>query len=440
MVVSLLLGSHAQGMEVTVTQEESPVTSATLSRWDSSKTHNILTFLNGLPQELKWYILSLFLEMELGCNFEYSKKISLENWPNQGFSSDETNGIIYCKNRVFSLDLTSVRASLYSYIARLQDATRGQQLLILNHLDKVSSVAFSPEGATVLTASYGKTADNTACLWDVATGQQLHKLKGHKSTIYSVAYSPDGTTVLTGSWDGTARLWDVKRGQQLHILQGHTGFVYSVAFSPNGSIVITGSLDRTACLWDVKTGQLLEILKGPEGIYSVAFSSDGTTVLTGSLDKTACLWDVKTGKKLQVFTGHTNVVTSVAFSPDGTTVLTGSSDRTARLWDIKSGLQLKVLEGHINAIYSVAFSSDRTTIFIESIDDTIRIWKRAGRQSDFLKLRQESAKELLMRKFFPDLSGKSERVSPITNQEPPVLGFTEAINLDDDSQKECSIQ
>nr|MBA2306649.1 hypothetical protein [Candidatus Dependentiae bacterium] len=38
MVVSLLLGSHAQGMEVTVTQEESPVTSATLSRWDSSKT------------------------------------------------------------------------------------------------------------------------------------------------------------------------------------------------------------------------------------------------------------------------------------------------------------------------------------------------------------------------------------------------------------------
>src|SRR5262249_18495367 len=74
-------------------------------------------------------------------------------------------------------------------------------------------------------------------------------LQGHTGEINSVAYSPDGTTVLTGSQDNTARLWDVKTGQQLHILQGHTGYITSVAFSHQGAAIITGSNDNSARIW-----------------------------------------------------------------------------------------------------------------------------------------------------------------------------------------------
>jgi dipeptidyl aminopeptidase/acylaminoacyl peptidase len=106
-----------------------------------------------------------------------------------------------------------------------------------------------------------------------------------------VAFSPDGQTVLTGSWDKTARLWDAKTGQQKDSPLTHKDKVLSVAFSPDGQTVLTGCDDKTAHLWDVKTGQG----KGPPlthagGVTSVAFSPDGQMVVTGSLDKNARLW------------------------------------------------------------------------------------------------------------------------------------------------------
>jgi hypothetical protein len=72
-----------------------------------------------------------------------------------------------------------------------------------------------------------------------------------------VAFSPDGARLLTGSFDNTARLWDAKTGAELLAFKGHAGSVYSVAFSPDGARLLTGSEDKTARLWDAKTGQVL---------------------------------------------------------------------------------------------------------------------------------------------------------------------------------------
>ena len=49
----------------------------------------------------------------------------------------------------------------------------------------------------------------------------------------------------TGSHDNTARLWDTATGKELRTLSGHTDHVTSVAFSPVGKLVATGSKDKT---------------------------------------------------------------------------------------------------------------------------------------------------------------------------------------------------
>ena len=212
---------------------------------------------------------------------------------------------------------------------------------LAGHTGSVSAVAFSPDGKRVLTGS----DDNTARLWDAATGNPVATLAGHKARVSAVAFSPDGKRVLTGSSDNTARLWDAATGNAVATLAGHTGSVSAVAFSPDGKRVLTGSGDTTARLWDAATGNAVATLAGHTGsVSAVAFSPDGKRVLTGSDDNTARLWDAATGNPVATLAGHTGSVSAVAFSPDGKRVLTGSSDTTARLWDIFSSAQAAVEE------------------------------------------------------------------------------------------------
>ncbi|MGE0104008.1 MAG: protein kinase [Blastocatellales bacterium] len=52
-------------------------------------------------------------------------------------------------------------------------------------------------------------------IWDVATGLETASLKAHSNQIYSIAFSPDGDTLASGSWDRTARLYRASSGEEI---------------------------------------------------------------------------------------------------------------------------------------------------------------------------------------------------------------------------------
>jgi WD40 repeat protein len=63
---------------------------------------------------------------------------------------------------------------------------------------------------------------------------EIVPILGHSGEVSSVAFSPDGAGVLSGSVDKTIKLWDAATGVLIRTFEGHSGQVTSVAFSPDG--------------------------------------------------------------------------------------------------------------------------------------------------------------------------------------------------------------
>ena len=270
-----------------------------------------------------------------------------------------------------SQDGTTMVSGTKDDSARVWDVASGSEVCPpLQHADTVFAVAFSPDGSKVVTGS----GDGTAQIWETATGNPLGPPLEHDDRVLAVAFSPDGQSVLTGSHDTTARLWETATGMVVGASLEHQDIVRCVAFSPDGNTIVTGGDDGVARLWEATTLRPLEqALKHGDSIFSAVFSPDGKMLVTGGADGTARLWDTTTeapGPVLQ----HPGRVMAVDVSPDGTTVLTASWDRSVRLWDTNTGRSLATSLRHADQVRTAAFSADGESIVTGCYDGAVRLW------------------------------------------------------------------
>ena len=226
---------------------------------------------------------------------------------------------------------------------------------LLGHPQLVTSVAFSPDGKTLASASY----DGTLKLWDVTTGKERATLGEYRGCLGCVAFSPDGKTLASGVIGSPGggdlkqvKLWDVARGKVRTALNGRDNFVGSVAFSPDGKTLASVSDDVT--LWDLAKGKkraTLEVwakedkkISGPAySVESVAFSPDGKTLAAVAANGTTVkVWDVATAKR-SLLPGHTHAVYCVAFSSDGKTLASASHDKSIKLWNVTTRKELSLI-------------------------------------------------------------------------------------------------
>ena len=295
------------------------------------------------------------------------------------------------ENVAFSPDGARILTTSADKTAKLWDAASGKLLASFDHLGGVLHALFSPDGARILTASM----DNTAKLWDAASGKLLASFQ-HQNWIWHGAFSADGTRILTASADKTARLWDARSGKLIASFD-HQDEVNDAVFSPDGARILTASKDKTAKLWDTASGKLIASFDHQDWVSHAAFSPDGTRILTASADKTAKLWDAASGKLIASF-DHQDSVKDAAFSPDGTRILTASADHSAKLWDAASGKLISSFD-HQDEVNDATFSPDGARIVTASSDKTAKLWDAA---SGKLLASFNHPDEVLQAAFSPD--------------------------------------
>jgi WD40 repeat protein len=169
--------------------------------------------------------------------------------------------------------------------------------IFTGHTDSVMSLAISPDGRQMATASWDKTIK----LWDYATGQVIQTLDEHTAPVWGVSFSPDGKELATSAEDGTIRIWDLETNQEtiLAIVTGEREYqepkplVTDLEFSPDGSVLAGSEFNGQIHIWDVQRRIELALLDANDTVWHLAFNQAGTLIATASTVGTVKLWGVE---------------------------------------------------------------------------------------------------------------------------------------------------
>ena len=252
----------------------------------------------------------------------------------------------------------------------------GQLIQTLNYDLPLNWLRFSPDGQKLAIA-----ADEGIVYLSHLNRRRVTKLvhsRCQDCKVFGVSFSPNGQLIATAGSDGTVKLWNAS-GQLLKILRGHTQVIYGVKFSADGQMIASASVDKTIKLWSID-GKLLRTFEGHgDTVTNISFSADGQTLASSSYDKTVKLWNIE-DIPLKALTGHSDRVLTVRFSPSGQVLASGSQDQTVKLWD-SSGQLLQTLTGHQDRVSDVSFSPDGQQLVSVGYDNTIHLWQLGSQRS-----------------------------------------------------------
>jgi WD40 repeat protein len=211
-------------------------------------------------------------------------------------------------------------------------------------------------------------------------------IKGHTRTVWSLAFSPDGKTLASASEDSSVRLWGLDGTEPVlraKPAEGLGGGISSLAYSPDGRYLAFGTQHSVLQIWDV-SGPLPMLHANIRGLslsaQAVVFGPDSRTLAETS-GGTVRLWNLGAGKPTERrLDGHTSQVNALAFSPDGKTLATGAGDGLVRLWDLSPAEPKLITELDMKPadVWMAAFSPDGRSLVVTTRKGAGRIWDVNG--------------------------------------------------------------
>lgn len=252
------------------------------------------------------------------------------------------------------------------------------------HVSLVESVAYSPDGKTLATGSFGELT-----LWDAERGEPKHRIGGFADRVTALAFSPDGKLLAVGGGapteDGEVKVFDPATGKlAFEVKNGHSDTVFGVCFSPDGKLLATCAADKFVKVWEVPAGKLTRSFEGhTQHVLGVGWTPDGKRLVSCSADNSCKSWDYEKGEKVRDFSGHGKQVTGLVFVGKTDQFLTGSGDASVRLWNSGNGGNVRQFAGAADFVYAVAASGDGEVVATGCEDGLTRIY--TGKDAKLVK-------------------------------------------------------
>ncbi|MFO0864369.1 MAG: WD40 repeat domain-containing protein [Gemmataceae bacterium] len=236
----------------------------------------------------------------------------------------------------------------------LWDATTGKSRSVQKLEDDALSLATTKEGDV-----FAISVQNVVEVWDAKQPKKLQSWKT-EGGISSLAFSPDGSTLLVGVIElegtltfGRLRRFDPKTGKETTAFQQHGSSVRHVTWSPKGDAFYSAGDDWVVRAWDEKSGKQTQAFVGHVSrIRSLAASSDGQHLASVGHDNSIKIWDLNAAKYDEPIQAHQSSATTVDFAPGDQLLATGGRDGLVKLWNPLDGSSVGEMkhDGPINAL------------------------------------------------------------------------------------------
>lgn len=196
-------------------------------------------------------------------------------------------------------------------------------------VDRVTALAFSPDGSRLLTGTGVPSRGGRIALWETAGWSRvLANDEAHKDTLTAFAFSPDGSRFASSSTDKLVKLFETETLTEQQTFEGHTNHVLDVAWNADDLSLATASADLKVKVWDLADGRVKSNVEGyAKEIGTVVYVGDTESLLTASGDKA-----VKVANAPLPEAGDSFLHTADA-SLDGTRIIAGGQDSILRVWD-----------------------------------------------------------------------------------------------------------